>query len=158
MRYTTYLQPIRFSHYTPRRPYSHKYPPPLYNSLYVSPTIAIPQSCCISSSDSFALILVILWLLPPPTTFVLTPKRDSAQIPGEPFSFSLVKRPNLNPTSDTVTMILSTIRIIMIQVIWLILVSAMDSERIVASSRNTEQRSLRTLMRGVISRYSRTAK
>lgn len=43
----------------------------------------------------------------------------------------------------------------MIQVMVLILVSAILSLRISASSRKTLQRSLRTWMRGVISRYSR---
>jgi hypothetical protein len=73
-----------------------------------------------------------------------------------PFSFSSsAKR---SPTSPTVTPILITIRKIMIQVIVLIFVSAIESERISARSRKTRQRSLRTLMRGVISRYSRMAK
>ena len=66
--------------------------------------------------------------------------------------------PNLNPTSVTVTPMLMTISTMIIHVIVLILVSAMLSLRISASSKNTLQRSLRTLMRGVISRYSRIAK
>lgn len=38
-----------------------------------------------------------------------------------------------------------------------VLLSAIESERISARSRKTRQRSLRTWIRGLISRYSRTA-
>jgi hypothetical protein len=65
---------------------------------------------------------------------------------------------NLSPTSVTVTAIEMTIKTMIIQVIKLILVSAILSLKISVSSRKTLQRSLRTLIRGVISRYSRMAK
>jgi len=58
----------------------------------------------------------------------------------------------------TVTAIEMTIKTMIIQVIKLIFVSAILSLKISASSRNTLQRSLRTLILGVISRYSRMAK
>ena len=52
---------------------------------------------------------------------------------------------------------LITISMMMIQVMRVIFTSAIESERISARSRKTRQRSLRTWIRGLISRYSRTA-
>lgn len=60
-------------------------------------------------------------------------------------------------TSRQVTQILMTMRKMMIQVILVIFLSEMESDRISPRSRNTLQRSLRTCIRGLISRYSRTA-
>lgn len=65
--------------------------------------------------------------------------------------------PNRRPVSVTVTRMLTIMRMMMIQVIALILASATESDRISARSKNTRQRSLSTLIRGSISRYSRIA-
>ena len=65
--------------------------------------------------------------------------------------------PNRKNTSEQVTAMEIRIRTMIIHVRRDILLSAMESDRISARSRKTRQRSLRTLMRGLISRYSRTA-
>lgn len=88
------------------------------------------------------------------------------------------RSPKRRKTSEMVTIIEMRIRTMMIQV-WSgifqisisgdehagvlgrdvreVRLSAIESDRISARSRNTRQRSLRTWMRGLISRYSRTA-
>lgn len=77
--------------------------------------------------------------------------------PSLPTPFRLLNSPNRRNTSEHVTRILIRIRTMMIHVSRDIFVSAMLSVRISARSRKTRQRSLRTWMRGLISRYSRTA-
>ena len=75
-----------------------------------------------------------------------------------PLSFPApLKMPNLSITSVQVTRIDTMMRTMTIQVILVILVSAMLSDRISARSRKTRHRSLRTRIRGLISMYSRTA-
>lgn len=68
--------------------------------------------------------------------------------------FKIAKR---RMTSKQVTQIDTTIKKIMIHVMRVIFLSEMLSDSISPRSRNTWQRSLRTWMRGLISRYSRTA-
>lgn len=60
-------------------------------------------------------------------------------------------------TSAVVTNIDSTIKIMIIQVIRDILLSAIESDRISARSKNTLHLSFNTRIRCLISRYSRTA-
>ena len=66
------------------------------------------------------------------------------------------RMPKRKITSVEVTRILRMMSTMMIQVMRVILTSAIWSERISARSRKTRQRSFRTWMRGLISRYSRT--
>lgn len=85
----------------------------------------------------------------------LAPKSTTGTFPAE-LPFLNIK--NRNPTSVVVIRILMMMSTMTIMVIVLIFISAKLSLRISARSRKTLQRSLRTLMRGVISRYSRMAK
>ena len=66
--------------------------------------------------------------------------------------------PNRRNTSEQVTKIDKQINTIMIQVSLDILLSDMKSDKISARSRKTRQRSLRTCILGLISRYSRAAR
>jgi len=118
-----------------------------YNSgsANVRPTKSAPQIAWSCGASKSALVQ----FLPAVPTCPIKPARSF-------FPFS--NMPNRRPTSVTVTPILTTMRTIMIHVIVLIFVSAILSLRISASSKNTLHRSFRTLMRGVISRYSRIAK
>lgn len=75
-----------------------------------------------------------------------------------PVTFPLpFKIANLKSTSKHVTHILITINTIIIQVMRVIFLSDILSLKISPKSRKTWQRSLSTWMRGLISRYSRTA-
>lgn len=102
---------------------------------------------------------------------------------GNPFAFAprVERMPNRRNTSEHVTRIERTMRTMIIHVrpatipvssslgfhyakglrlrwnLRDILLSAMESDKISARSRKTLQRSLRTWIRGLISRYSRTA-
>ena len=69
----------------------------------------------------------------------------------------LVKMAKRSSTSRHVMQMLRTISTMMIHVMRVIFLSLMLSDRISPRSRKTWQRSLRTWMRGLISRYSRTA-
>src|SRR6187402_3719940 len=109
-----------------------------YNSLNVLPTKSDPQIACNCGAVKSSLVQFILATGMGPVNLFLSD-----------FPFSRI--PNLNPTSVTVTAMLTTMRTMIIQVIMLILVSAMLSLRISANSRKTLQRSLRTLIRGAIS-------
>ena len=71
--------------------------------------------------------------------------------------FSICKIPNRKNTSLVVTKMLITINTMTPHVRRLILRSAIESLRISARSKKTRQRSFSTWMRGLISRYSRTA-
>ena len=117
--------------------------PQFYNSANVFPTTSAPQIAC---SCGWLKSFLVQFLSP------VSP----IKFPFDDFSFSRIA--NLSPTSVTVTAIEMTIKTMIIQVIKLIFVSAILSLKISASSRNTLQRSLRTLILGVISRYSRMAK
>jgi hypothetical protein len=112
----------------------------IYKSAKVGPTICIPQM----ASSCGALKSIRVKSLP-----LISLCREALS------ALPLVNIPNLKPTSETVTKMLIMMSTMMIHVIVLIFVSAMLSLRISASSRNTLQRSLRTWIRGVISRYSR---
>lgn len=117
---------------------------PAYNSEAPSPKTLLVGSGSPKTTDAF-----------PTLPSQIPQKSTSAPLPPSPFPAA--KIPKRRKTSVHVTRILKTIRTMMIQVIRVILTSAILSDRISARSRKTRQRSLRTWIRGLISRYSRTA-